>query len=78
MPLQAAEFFAELCLPFHDHTVVGNTYFAVPVPVPGAPLRLRIDFTRTIYARLTGLIGSWPWPRRRTSAGTSACWPRAT
>lgn len=52
MPLQAAEFFAELCLPFHDHTVVGNTYFAVPVP--GAPLRLRIDFTRTIHADTYG------------------------
>ncbi|MFJ1673087.1 hypothetical protein ACIOK4_43385 [Streptomyces bottropensis] len=48
MSLQAAEFFAELCLPFHDHTVVGNTYFAVPIP--DAPLRMRIDFTRTIHA----------------------------
>lgn len=52
MSLQAAEFFAELCLPFHDHTVVGNTYFAVPVP--GAPLRLRIDFSRTIHADTYG------------------------
>ncbi|MEU3552400.1 hypothetical protein [Streptomyces longwoodensis] len=52
MPLQAAEFFAELRLPFHDHTVVGNTYFAVPVP--DAPLRLRIDFTRTIHADTYG------------------------
>ncbi|MFG3078262.1 hypothetical protein [Streptomyces sp. NPDC048225] len=52
MPLQAAEFFAELCLPFHDHTVVGNTYFAVPVP--DTPLRLRIDFTRTIHADTYG------------------------
>lgn len=52
MPLQAAEFFTELCLPFHGHTVVGNTYFAVPVP--GAPLRLRINFTRTIHADTYG------------------------
>ncbi|MCC9706023.1 hypothetical protein E4N62_12605 [Streptomyces sp. MNU76] len=48
MSLQAPEFFAELCLPFHDHAVVGNAYFAAPVP--GAPLRLRIDFTETIHA----------------------------
>ncbi|MGW1234727.1 hypothetical protein [Streptomyces californicus] len=52
MPLQAAEFFAELCLPFHDHTVVGNTYFAAPVP--GAPLRLRIDFAETFHADTYG------------------------
>ncbi|WP_328865112.1 hypothetical protein OG693_04330 [Streptomyces sp. NBC_01259] len=52
MSLQAAEFFAELCLPFHDHTVVGNTYFAVPVP--GAPTRLRIDFSGTIRADTYG------------------------
>ncbi|MGW5868297.1 hypothetical protein ACWFRJ_39830 [Streptomyces sp. NPDC055239] len=52
MSLQAPEFFAELCLPFPDHTVVGNTYFAAPVP--GAPLRLRIDFTRTIHADTYG------------------------
>ncbi len=52
MPLQAAEFFAELCLPFHDFAVVGATYFAVPVP--GAPLRLRIDFTATIHADTYG------------------------
>lgn len=52
MSLQAAEFFAELCLPFHDHTVVGNTYFAVPVP--GAPMRLRIDFSHTIRAETYG------------------------
>ncbi|MFD5161851.1 hypothetical protein ACFWMJ_27875 [Streptomyces hawaiiensis] len=52
MTLQAAEFFAELCLPFRDHTVVGNTYLATPVP--GAPLRLRIDFTRTIHADTYG------------------------
>lgn len=52
MSLQAPEFFAELCLPFHDSTVVGNTYFAAPVP--GAPLRLRIDFARTIHADTYG------------------------
>ncbi|WP_406436032.1 hypothetical protein OHB00_18655 [Streptomyces sp. NBC_00631] len=52
MSLQAPEFFAELCLPFHDSTVVGNTYFAAPVP--GVPLRLRIDFTGTIHADTYG------------------------
>jgi hypothetical protein len=52
LPLQAPEFFTELCLPFHDHAVVGNTYFASPVP--GAPLRLRIDFTETIHADTYG------------------------
>lgn len=52
MSLQAAAFFAELCLPFHDHTVVGNTYLAVPVP--GAPLRLKINFSDTIYADTYG------------------------
>ncbi|MFD3910030.1 hypothetical protein [Streptomyces sp. NPDC058603] len=52
MSLQAPEFFAELCLPFHDSTVVGNTYYATPVP--GAPLRLRITFARTIYADTYG------------------------
>lgn len=52
MSLQAAEFFAELCLPFHDGTVVGNTYYATPIP--GKPLRLRIDFTRTIHANTYG------------------------
>ncbi|MEW2550345.1 hypothetical protein AB0957_01160 [Streptomyces zhihengii] len=52
MSLQAPEFFAELCLPFDDHTVVGNTYFAAPVP--GAPLRLRIDFTLTFHADTYG------------------------
>ncbi|AVV45308.1 MULTISPECIES: hypothetical protein [Streptomyces] len=52
MSLQAPEFFAELCLPFHNSTVVGNTYFAAPVP--GTPLRLRIDFTGTIHADTYG------------------------
>ena len=52
MSLQAPEFFAELCLPFEDSTVVGNTYYATPVA--GAPLRLTIGFTRTIYADTYG------------------------
>ncbi|WP_055495501.1 hypothetical protein [Streptomyces sp. TP-A0356] len=52
MSLHAAEFFAELCLPFHDHAVVGATYFAAPVP--GTPLRLRIEFTATIHADTYG------------------------
>ncbi|MFJ8888213.1 hypothetical protein ACIRJR_33090 [Streptomyces sp. NPDC102402] len=52
MSLQAPEFFAELCLPFHDHTVVGNTYFAIPIR--GEPMRLRIDFSHTIYADTYG------------------------
>ncbi|MFF7050142.1 hypothetical protein ACFY94_17455 [Streptomyces griseorubiginosus] len=37
---------------FHDSTVVGNTYLAAPTP--GAHLRLRIDFTRTIHADTYG------------------------
>jgi hypothetical protein len=52
LSLQAPEFFAELCLPFHDSTVVGNTYYATPTP--GAPLRLRITFTGTIHADTYG------------------------
>ncbi len=52
MSLQAPEFFAELCLPFPDSTVVGNTYYATPVA--GAPLRLRISFTGTIHADTYG------------------------
>ncbi|MER5348667.1 hypothetical protein ABT030_52545 [Streptomyces mirabilis] len=52
MSLQAPKFFAELCLPFHDSTIVGNTYYAAPVP--GAPLRLRIEFTGTIHADTYG------------------------
>ncbi|MFD8351546.1 hypothetical protein ACFV1X_21720 [Streptomyces coelicoflavus] len=54
MSLHADEFFAELRLPFHDHAIVGNTYLAAPTP--GAHLRLRIDFTRTIYADTYGGI----------------------
>ncbi|GGZ44603.1 hypothetical protein [Streptomyces poonensis] len=52
MSLRAAEFFTELCLPFTDSTVVGNTYYAAPVP--GGPLRLRISFTGTVYADTYG------------------------
>lgn len=52
MSLQAPEFFAELCLPFYDSTVVGDTYFAAPFP--GTPLRLRVDFTKTIHADTYG------------------------
>ncbi len=52
MSLRAAEFFTELCLPFTDSTVVGNTYYAAPVP--GGPLRLRISFTGTVYADTFG------------------------
>ncbi|MGX4693765.1 hypothetical protein [Streptomyces sp. JNUCC 63] len=49
MALHAREFFMEhLKLPFVDAAVVGNAYFATPVP--GGPLRLRIDFARTIRA----------------------------
>ncbi|CAM5572014.1 Prealbumin-like fold domain-containing protein OS=Streptomyces aurantiogriseus OX=66870 GN=GCM10010251_59860 PE=4 SV=1 [Streptomyces aurantiogriseus] len=49
MALYAREFFMEhLKLPFADAAVVGNTYYATPTP--GGPLRLRIDFARTIRA----------------------------
>ncbi|MGW7423583.1 hypothetical protein ACWGJB_26700 [Streptomyces sp. NPDC054813] len=45
--MYAREFFMEhLKLPFAEAAVVGTTYFATPVS--GAPLRLRIDFSRTI------------------------------
>ncbi|MFB6554759.1 hypothetical protein [Streptomyces sp. NPDC056405] len=52
MSLQAPDFFAELCLPFPDHTVVGSTYYAAPNPA--VPLRLRIGFSGTIYAATYG------------------------
>lgn len=52
MSLHAPEFFAELCLPFHDGTVVGSTYYATPDR--HVPLRLRIDFSRTIDAHTYG------------------------
>ncbi|GGS93118.1 hypothetical protein [Streptomyces chromofuscus] len=49
MALYAREFFMEhLKLPLADAAVVGNTYYAMPTP--GGPLRLRIDFARTIRA----------------------------
>ncbi|MFI5795943.1 hypothetical protein [Streptomyces sp. NPDC051677] len=49
MALYAREFFMEhLKLPFTEAGVVGSTYYATPVP--GGPLRLRIDFARTIRA----------------------------
>ncbi|WP_328939274.1 hypothetical protein OG288_37305 [Streptomyces tauricus] len=52
MSLQARKFYAKLCLPFQDHAVVGDAYFAAPVP--DILLRLRIDFTRIIYADTYG------------------------
>ncbi|GCD41830.1 hypothetical protein [Streptomyces paromomycinus] len=52
MSLQAPEFFAELCLPFTDSTVVGNTYYATPAT--GTPLRLRIGFTNALRADTYG------------------------
>ncbi|MFD8847645.1 hypothetical protein [Streptomyces sp. NPDC059604] len=54
MSLCAPEFFAELCLPFRNSTIVGNTYYAAPAP--SSPLRLRIAFTGSIHAdTYTGL-----------------------
>ncbi|MEJ8650610.1 hypothetical protein WKI65_21525 [Streptomyces sp. MS1.AVA.3] len=52
MPLYAREFFTELGIPFANSTVVGNTYYATPIP--GDPLRLRIEFSPTIYANTYG------------------------
>ncbi|MFF0201889.1 hypothetical protein [Streptomyces sp. NPDC005017] len=47
MSLHAQQFFTEhLTLPFTESTVVGDTYYATPLP--NSPLRLRIDFSRTI------------------------------
>ncbi|OYP14846.1 hypothetical protein CFC35_10285 [Streptomyces sp. FBKL.4005] len=48
MAMHAREFFAELELPFADSAVVGDTYYATPIP--GGPLRLRIDFSPTQWA----------------------------
>ncbi|MET9294348.1 hypothetical protein [Streptomyces sp. NPDC003077] len=49
MALHAQQFFAEhLRLPFGESAIVGNTYYATPLP--SLPLRLRIDFSRTIRA----------------------------
>ncbi|MGW2917734.1 hypothetical protein ACWDBF_07700 [Streptomyces angustmyceticus] len=52
MPLYAREFFAELGIPFANSTVVGNTYYAMPVP--GEPLRLRIEFSPAKFADTYG------------------------
>ncbi|MCL6739438.1 hypothetical protein [Streptomyces neyagawaensis] len=47
MSLHAQQFFTEhLMLPFAESAVVGDTYYAAPLPK--SPLRLRIDFSRTI------------------------------
>ncbi|MDO0936473.1 hypothetical protein QQY66_34000 [Streptomyces sp. DG2A-72] len=53
MSLHAQQFFTEhLALPFADGWVVGSTYYATPLP--SSPLRLRIDFSRTIVAEEYG------------------------
>ncbi|MEU9735235.1 hypothetical protein [Streptomyces sp. NPDC048002] len=52
MSFHAEEFFAEMMLPFAHSTVVGNTYYARPIP--GSPLRLCIGFAPTIYADTYG------------------------
>ncbi|WP_435059104.1 hypothetical protein [Streptomyces sp. bgisy060] len=49
MPLHAKEFFDELALPFTSGIVVGDTYYATPAG--DSPLRLRIEFARTIRER---------------------------
>ena len=47
MSLHAQEFFDNvLALPFDEHAVVGDSYYATLQP--GSPLRLRIDFAPTI------------------------------
>lgn len=45
MPLHAEQFFISQ-LQLTDGTVIGDSYYSTPAP--GSPLRLRIDFTRTI------------------------------
>ncbi|MGW1604876.1 hypothetical protein [Streptomyces eurythermus] len=47
MPLYAKQFFTEQ-LQLTDGTVIGDSYYSAPTP--GSPLRLRIDFARTIRA----------------------------
>ncbi|MFF4714475.1 hypothetical protein ACFY2V_24175 [Streptomyces eurythermus] len=47
MPLYAKQFFAEQ-LQLTAGTVIGDSYYSAPTP--GSPLRLRIDFARTIRA----------------------------
>ncbi|WP_367435136.1 hypothetical protein [Streptomyces celluloflavus] len=47
MSLHTQQFFTEhLTLPFHDSAIVGDVYYATPQP--DSPLRLRMDFHRTI------------------------------
>ncbi|MFD7017544.1 hypothetical protein [Streptomyces sp. NPDC059928] len=47
MSLHVQQFFDDvLALPFDDHAVVGNAYYAAPQP--DSVLRLRIDFAPTI------------------------------
>ena len=46
MALHVSELFERLALPFTDGAVVGDTYYATPVP--GSPLRLRISLSPTI------------------------------
>ncbi|MEU8495264.1 hypothetical protein AB0940_01180 [Streptomyces sp. NPDC006656] len=55
MALFTEQLFADhLTLPYPEAAVVGDAYFAAPVP--DLPLRLRIDFAPTIYAgRYDGL-----------------------
>ncbi|MCX5395608.1 hypothetical protein OHA55_01125 [Streptomyces sp. NBC_00102] len=52
MPLYAAEFFAELHLPFPNGTTVGSAYYATPIAE--SPLRLMIEFTDTQYRNAYG------------------------
>ncbi|BCM65710.1 hypothetical protein EASAB2608_01044 [Streptomyces sp. EAS-AB2608] len=47
MPLYAKQFFTEQ-LQLTEGTVIGDSYYSAPTP--GSPLRLRIDFARTIRA----------------------------
>ncbi|MEW1633555.1 hypothetical protein AB0469_05740 [Streptomyces sp. NPDC093801] len=55
MPLFTEQLFADhLTLPYPEAAVVGDAYYAAPVP--DLPLRLRIDFAPTIHAdRYDGL-----------------------
>ncbi|MDF3292447.1 hypothetical protein [Streptomyces silvisoli] len=47
MSLHVQQFFDDvLALPFDDHAVIGNSYYAAPQS--DSPLRLRIDFAPTI------------------------------
>ncbi|MFD3997442.1 hypothetical protein [Streptomyces sp. NPDC058583] len=48
MPLYAQEFFDRLDLPLPFGTVVGDVYYATPTD---SPIRLRIEFARTIMDR---------------------------